>query len=74
MSFRRKFSLARRIMPLVFTALLAPGLANAFDPFVVQDIRVEGVQRVDPGTIFSYLPVRVGEQFTQEQAAETIQR
>lgn len=74
MSFRRKFSLARRIMPLVFTALLAPGLANAFDPFVVQDIRVEGVQRVDPGTIFTYLPVKVGEQFTQEQAAEAIQR
>ena len=74
MSFRRKFSLARRIMPLVFTALLVPGLANAFDPFVVQDIRVEGVQRVDPGTIFTYLPVKVGEQFTQEQAAEAIQR
>jgi outer membrane protein insertion porin family len=41
---------------------------------VVRDIRVEGVQRVDPGTVFSYLPVKVGETFTQEQAAQSIQR
>ena len=74
MSFRRKFSLARRVMPLVLTAFLAPGLAHAFSPFVVKDIRVEGVQRVDVGTIFSYLPVKVGQQFTEEQAAEAIQR
>lgn len=74
MSFRRKFSLARRVMPLVLTAFLTPGLANAFSPFVVKDIRVEGVQRVDVGTIFSYLPVKVGQEFTEEQAAEAIQR
>lgn len=74
MSFRRKFSLARRVMPLVLTAFLTPGLAHAFSPFVVKDIRVEGVQRVDAGTIFSYLPVKVGQKFTEEQAAEAIQR
>lgn len=74
MSFRRKFSLARRVMPLVLTAFLAPGLANAFTPFVVKDIRVEGVQRVDVGTIFSYLPVKVGQEFTEQQAADAIQR
>lgn len=74
MSFRRKFSVARRVMPWVLTAMLAPGLAQAFSPFVVRDIRVEGVQRVDPGTVFSYLPVKVGETFTQEQAAQSIQR
>lgn len=74
MPFRRKFSLARRVMPLVLTAFLTPGLALAFSPFVVKDIRVEGVQRVDVGTIFSYLPVKVGQQFTEAQAAEAIQR
>src|SRR3546814_2656280 len=51
-----------------------PGLANAFSPFVVRDIRVEGIQRVDPGTIFSYLPVKVGETFTQEEASQAIQK
>ena len=47
-------------------------LAIAAEPFVVKDIRVEGLQRVEPGTVFSYLPVQVGESFTAEKAAESI--
>ncbi len=45
---------------------------HAAEPFVVKDIRVEGLQRVEPGTVFSYLPVQVGERFTDEKAAESI--
>ena len=44
----------------------------AAEPFVVKDIRVEGLQRVEPGTVFSYLPVQVGERFTSEKAADSI--
>jgi outer membrane protein insertion porin family len=47
-----------------------PGLA--FDPFVVKDIRVEGIQRTEAGTVFSYLPVKVGETMTDEKAAQAI--
>src|SRR5690606_8134822 len=50
------------------------GAAQAFTPFVVKDIQVNGIQRVDAGTIFTYMPVKVGETFTEEQAAEAIQR
>ena len=39
-----------------------------FKPFTVKDIRVEGLQRTDPGTVFSYLPVKVGETMTEEKA------
>ncbi|QWE13043.1 outer membrane protein assembly factor BamA [Polynucleobacter sp. AP-Titi-500A-B4] len=45
---------------------------NAADSFVVKDIRVEGLQRVEPGTVFSYLSVQVGETFTQEKGTEAI--
>ena len=45
---------------------------QAAEPFVVKDIRVEGLQRVEPGTVFSYLPVQVGERFTSEKAADSI--
>jgi outer membrane protein assembly factor BamA len=38
-------------------ASLISGHALAADPFVVKDIRVEGLQRVEPGTVFSYLPM-----------------
>ena len=46
--------------------------ACAFDPFTVKDIRVEGLQRTEPGTIFSYLPVKVGETMTEEKAQQAI--
>ncbi|WP_096672436.1 outer membrane protein assembly factor BamA [Polynucleobacter meluiroseus] len=46
--------------------------AHAADPFVIKDIRIEGLQRVEPGTVFSYLPVQVGENFTEEKGAESI--
>jgi outer membrane protein insertion porin family len=46
--------------------------AVAADSFVVKDIRVEGLQRVEPGTVFSYLSVQVGETFTEEKGAEAI--
>jgi len=49
-----------------------PLLAFAAAPFVVKDIRVEGLQRVEPGTIFSYLPVKVGESFDDTKGAEAI--
>ena len=48
------------------------GAAHAFDAFVVRDIRVEGIQRIEAGTVFSYLPVKVGETMTDEKAAAAI--
>ncbi|HWV18289.1 MAG TPA: outer membrane protein assembly factor BamA [Rhodocyclaceae bacterium] len=46
--------------------------AHAFDPFTVKDIRVEGIQRTDAGTVFSYLPVKVGETMTDELASQAV--
>jgi len=46
--------------------------AQAADSFVIKDIRIEGLQRVEPGTVFSYLPVQVGDTFTDEKSAEAI--
>ena len=60
---------------LIFAALhvgLQPSAAWAMDPFVIKDIRVEGLQRTEVGTIFSYLPVRVGDTLTDDKASEAI--
>ena len=46
--------------------------ALAFESFVVKDIRVEGIQRIEAGTVFTYLPVRVGETLTDDKAAAAI--
>jgi outer membrane protein insertion porin family len=53
---------------LVLAAAAAQAQAQSFKPFTVKDIRVEGLQRTEPGTIFSYLPVKVGESMTEEKA------
>lgn len=44
----------------------------AFEPFTVKDIRVEGIQRTEAGTVFGYLPVKVGETLNDEKAAQSI--
>jgi outer membrane protein insertion porin family len=65
----------KRIFAALAWALLAVAGAAAaadFRPFTVKDIRVEGVQRTDPGTVFSYLPVKVGEILTAEKAQQAL--
>jgi len=63
--------LIRKQLALVIASLLST-YAWAADPFVVKDIRIEGLQRVEPGTVFSYLPVKVGETFTDDKGADAI--
>jgi len=57
---------------VVGLALCWAQATSAFDPFTVRDIRVEGLQRTEPGTIFGYLPIKVGETMTDERAAQAI--
>ncbi|MCX8145485.1 MAG: outer membrane protein assembly factor BamA [Azovibrio sp.] len=56
----------------VLVASLVSSAALAFEPFTIRDIRVEGIQRTEAGTVFSYLPVRVGDTLTDEKAAQAI--
>lgn len=55
-------------------SFLIPITAQAFTPFIVSDIRVDGIQRTEPGTIFAQLPVKVGEKFTDELATESVRK
>ncbi|MPZ43597.1 MAG: outer membrane protein assembly factor BamA [Betaproteobacteria bacterium] len=57
---------------LLSALLIGCRLVHALEPFVVKDIRVEGIQRTEAGTIFSYLPIKVGETLTEERAAAAI--
>src|SRR5216683_2279840 len=66
----------RRRIAAVLAALLvvaaAGAAAQSFKPFAVKDIRVEGLQRTEPGTVFSYLPVKVGETMNEEKAQQAL--
>lgn len=46
--------------------------ALALEPFTVRDIRIDGIQRIEAGTVFGYLPVKVGDRMTDDKAAEAI--
>ncbi len=46
--------------------------AFAMESFVIKDIKIEGLQRTDPGTIFNYLPVQVGDTMTEDKSSEAI--
>lgn len=46
--------------------------AHAWERFVVEDIRIEGADRVATGTVLNYLPVREGEEFAPRDAGRAI--
>jgi outer membrane protein insertion porin family len=60
----------KKLAGLIF--LLCISRAWAIEPFTVKDIKVEGIQRTDAGTVFSYLPVKVGDTMDNEQGAAAI--
>jgi outer membrane protein insertion porin family len=65
----------KRFRVRTVSAILAMAfVANAWavDPFTVRDIRVEGLQRVEPGTVFASLPFRIGDQYNDEKGSAAI--
>ena len=45
---------------------------EAAEEFIIQDIRVEGLERITPGTVFNYLPMRVGDRFDDSRSSEAV--
>jgi outer membrane protein insertion porin family len=60
----------RHIPALIFA--LFSQQTFALEPFVIKDIRVEGLQRTEAGTIFTYLPVQAGDVMSDEKATQAI--
>ncbi|MBX9937462.1 MAG: outer membrane protein assembly factor BamA [Burkholderiaceae bacterium] len=61
-----------RTASAVAALIFAAPAAWALDPFQVQDIRIEGLQRIEPGTVFASMPLRVGEQYNDDKGAAAI--
>ncbi|BAZ94452.1 outer membrane protein assembly factor BamA [Thiohalobacter sp. COW1] len=57
---------------VLFLTWLLPLAAHAFTSFVVEDIRVEGLQRISAGTVFNYLPVKTGETLDEARSEQAI--
>ncbi|RBP50941.1 outer membrane protein assembly factor BamA [Arenicella xantha] len=55
---------------LLFAVMTSVALAQ--DSFIVSDVRVKGLQRISAGSIFNYLPIKVGDQFDPTMSADLI--
>lgn len=62
----------KKTITLLLACLLPVPLAQAIENFFVKDIRVEGLQRIAPGTVFNYLPIKVGDSLTEANARDAI--
>ncbi len=69
---RRRPGIAAFVAALAVVVALLPAPSRAAEPFVVRDIRVEGVQRTEAGTIFSYLPIKVGDRVDDEKLSAAV--
>ncbi|MEO8673071.1 MAG: outer membrane protein assembly factor BamA [Tahibacter sp.] len=61
----------KRIAALLLLACLTAD-ALAFESFVISDIRIDGLQRIAPGTVFTYLPVEKGDRLTADSSEKAI--
>ena len=62
----------KRIAALLLLAWLSIQNAYAFDSFTVSDIRIDGLSRIAPGTVFTYLPVEKGDVMTADRGEQAI--
>ncbi|MFM7706616.1 MAG: outer membrane protein assembly factor BamA, partial [Gammaproteobacteria bacterium] len=72
-------SLQRTVLALIAAlAVVLPGAparaqaVTADQPFRVDNIRVEGLQRVSEGTVYNYLPVNIGDRLTPQRIREAV--
>lgn len=62
----------KRILAILLVSFLLSAPSRAAESFTVRDIRVEGLQRISAGTVFNYLPVKVGDTVTERDTQEAL--
>lgn len=62
----------KRIAALFLLALFTARGAMAFDAFTISDIRIDGLSRIAPGTVFTYLPLEKGDWLSTQRADQAI--
>ena len=71
----KKMQFKRTLLSATLSAVVSASLVHsawAVEPFSIRDIRVEGLQRVEAGTVFASLPVKVGDIYSDDKATSSI--
>ncbi len=61
-----------RIFALILSCLMWTTAVQGTEPFVISDIRVDGLQRISEGTVYNYLPLDRGDTLTPANARSAI--
>ncbi len=64
-------NLIKKLLYIIFACLSMQMNTYAVQEFIIEDIRVEGLQRITPGTVFNYLPIKVGDTFNDSKSSES---
>ena len=64
--------IVNNILYILVLSLVLLSQPQAAQEFVIQDIRVEGLERITPGTVFNYLPMKVGDTFDDSRSSEAV--
>ncbi len=70
MNYRSFLQPAIWLLTLVLLAMPSAGVSD--DGFVVEDIELVGLQRIQDGTVFNYLPVSIGDRVDSQRIAQSI--
>jgi outer membrane protein insertion porin family len=62
----------RIIRAFILSAVLLFVSSASAEPFKIRDIVIEGLERIEAGTVFTYIPVKVGDVFTDTDSSEVI--
>ena len=62
----------KALVSILLAVCLSAAKVWAFEPFAIKEIRVEGLQRIEVGTVFNYLPINVGDTVNEQRAAEAV--
>lgn len=62
-------SIKRFMLGILLSAISLPVMAESFR---LQDIQIEGLERIEAGTVFTYLPIKVGDELDENQTSNII--
>jgi len=60
-----------KVLLLLITLFFTTGVF-AIEPFIVKDVKINGLQRITAGAVFNALTIKVGEQFTSAKSEDVI--
>lgn len=64
--------ISKKALSLLLLSLAFSPLAAMAENFIIEDIRVEGLQRISAGTVFNYLPIKIGQDTDSVNTGEVI--